>query len=809
MFSNFIKTALRNIFRHKTYVIINIMGLAVGFACSLLIFMFVFNELTFDKFNEKYNRIYRLYLYGKMADSEFTGAWTSAPTAQAFMEEFPEVEAAIRMEGWDETVVRVDDRKFIENNIALADSLFFDIFSIKMLTGNPQKALNQPNTVVLTEDQALKFFGKADPIGQHIRIGIDTTLYTITGVMENLPENSHFDFDILISFLTHPRAKDDFWIANSFATYILLREGYQKKDLESKIPALIEKYVSPQIEKVFGMDLHAFTQSGNEYGIFMQPLSDIHLNPDIKGHFKQPNDRKYIYIFSAVALLIIVVAGINYMNLSTARSTIRSREVGMRKVVGSSQGLLIRQFITESILLTFISLVLAIVLVELLLPVFNNMLQTNLKVGYFSSWYVIPGMVVLALLVGFLSGSYPAWFLSSFIPVKVLYGKFKQGTSGIWVRSALVVVQFAISIILIMSSFVIYRQVKFMLNKDLGFDKEQLLVIRRTDALKKQLEIFKQELKKIPGVINAANSTSVPGHPNNNNGFQMEGRPPENTYLMWVNWIDYDYLQTYNITLTDGRHFSRDFSSDTSTMIINQEAVRRFGIKETSGTRFIQPGETMEKRTYFDVVGVVKDFHDQNLRVAIEPNVFMIKPGYWDWSGYLSIRLDKNNVKKTIGQIEKLWDGFTSDEPLQYFFMDKEFETFYKEERRTARIAVSFSILAIFIACLGLFGLTSFATEQRAREISLRKVLGSSVNSIILLFSKEFSILVLIATIPASAVSYYLMNKWLQNFTYHISVGVAELMLSILIVMLIAFLTVSYRTYRAALTNPAEILKYE
>jgi putative ABC transport system permease protein len=391
----------------------------------------------------------------------------------------------------------------------------------------------------------------------------------------------------------------------------------------------------------------------------------------------------------------------------------------------------------------------------------------------------------------------------------VLYGKFKQGASGIWVRSALVVVQFAISIILIMSSFVIYRQIKFMLNKDLGFDKEQLLVVRRTDALKKQLEIFKQELRKIPGVINAANSTAVPGHPNNNNGFQLEGRPAENTYLMWVNWIDYDYLQTYNIPLTEGRHFSRDFPSDTSTMIINQEAVRRFGITETSGTRFIQPGETLDKRTFFNVVGVVKDFHDQNLRVAIEPNVFMIKPGYWDWSGYLSIRLDKNNVKKTIGQIEKLWDGFTLDEPLQYFFMDKEFETFYKEERRTARIAVSFSILAIFIACLGLFGLTSFATEQRAREISLRKVLGSSVNSIILLFSKEFSILVLIATIPSSVISYYLMNKWLQNFTYHISVGVAELLLSILIVMLIAFLTVSYRTYRAALTNPAEILKYE
>jgi len=809
MFSNFLKTALRNIFRHKTYVIINILGLAVGFACSLLIFLFVIHELSFDKFNEKYDRIYRLYLVGKMGESEFRGAWTAAPTARTFAEEFPEVEAAIRMTGWDETLVRIDDRKFIESKIALADSGFFNVFSLKLLNGNPDKVLSAPNSVVLTSSQAEKYFGNEDPVGKHLRVGNDTSLYTITGVMEDVPENSNFEFSMLISFMTHPRANEQFWLSNSFGTYVLLREGADVKTVESKIPGIIEKYVGPQVEQVLGMDIQAFIESGNEYGIYMQPLSDIHLNTSIASDFKQPNDRKYIYIFSAVAFLILIVAGINYMNLSTARSTKRSREVGLRKVVGSSRGLLVRQFIVESFLLTLISLIIAVVLVEILLPLFNNMLQTNLKIGYFSRWYVVPGIILLAVIVGLFSGSYPAWFLASFKPVKVLYGKLKIGTSGTRIRSLLVVVQFTISIILIMSSFVIYKQIRFMINKDLGFDKEQLLVIRRTDALQKKIKPFKDELKKLPSIVNVANSTAVPGYPNNNNGFQIEGRPAEQAYLMWVNWIDYDYLETYKIGIADGRIFNREFSSDTATMIVNEEAIRRFGLEDPFNTRFIQPGENMNDRTYYNVLGINRDFHNQSLRQEIEPHVFMIKPEYWNWAGYLTIRLGKDNIRQTISQIEGIWKSFTNDEPFQYFFLDKEFETFYKEEKRTAKIAVAFSILAIFIASLGLFGLTSFATEQRAREISLRKVLGSSVNSIIMLFSREFSFLVLIATVPAGIISYYFMSKWLQNFEYHVSLGYMEFLVSILIVLLIAIITVSYRTYRAALVNPAEILKYE
>ncbi len=809
MFGNFFKTAFRNIFRHKTYVIINILGLAVGFACSLMIFIFVIHELSFDKFNEKYDRIYRLYIDGKMGESEFKASWTAAPTAKAFIEEFPEVETAIRLTSWDETLVQVDDRKFIESHIAFADSDFFRIFTLPLIEGNPDKALAEPNTVVLTRSQSVKYFGKGSALGQHLRIGNDTTLYTITGVMVDVPENCHFDFDMLISFLSHPRANDDFWLSNSFSTYVLLKKGASAESVNRKLPDLMRKYVGPQVEKTLGLDLEAFAEKGNKYGIYMQPLSDIHLNPEIGSDFKQANDRRYIYIFSGIAFLILIVAGINYMNLSTARSTKRSREVGLRKVMGSSRSLLIRQFMVESVLLTLISLGLAILIVELLLPVFNNMLQTNLVVGYFSKWYVIPGLILLAFLIGILSGSYPAWFLASFVPVKVLYGKIKLGLSNVRIRSILVVFQFMISIALILGSMIIYKQIHYMINKDLGFDKEQLLVIRRMEAMHKKIIPFKDEISKIPGVVSSTNSTAIPGYPNNNNGFQIEGRPAEAAYLMQVNWVDYDYLNTYKIPLKEGRMFQKDFASDSTMMIINEEAVRRFALTDPFNVRFIEPGKTLEERRFHNVIGITRNFHYQSLRMSIDPCVFILKPEGWDWAGYLTIRLNKDNIDQTIDQINKTWHKFTNDEPFQYFFLDQEFEKFYKEEKRTAHIAVAFSILAIFIACLGLFGLTSFATEQRAREISLRKVLGSSLFGIMLLFVREVLVLISISTVLAWIITYFLMNKWLQNFHYRISMQFGEFFLSFVITLLIALLTVCYRTYRAGTANPAEVLKYE
>ncbi|OFY51486.1 MAG: hypothetical protein A2Y87_06460, partial [Bacteroidetes bacterium RBG_13_46_8] len=538
----------------------------------------------------------------------------------------------------------------------------------------------------------------------------------------------HFEFGILMSFLSHWRAKEEFWLSNSFATYVLLKEGASAADFEKKLPGMIEKYIGPQVVQALGIDLDQFTAIGNRYGFFLQPLSDIHLNPSIQQDFRPPTDRKYIYIFTLVSLIIIIVACINYMNLATARSVKRSREVGMRKVVGSSRRLLVWQFLLESIILSLISLVFAVVLVEVMLPYYNNLLQTKLVMRYFDHWYTIPGLLLLAILIGTLSGSYPAIFLASFKPVSVLYGKLKLGLSNVQIRRGLVVLQFVITICLIFSSLIIYRQIQYMVNKDLGFHKEMQFVISRTDALKKKISSFKQEIEKLPGVINATNSTMIPGYPNNHSGFQMEGKSAEQTYLMQVNWADYDYLKTYGITLKDGRYFSRDFSSDTLAMVINERAIAEFGITDTFGTRFIEPAREAEQKRFYNVIGVVKDFHYQALRERIYPCVFILKPPQWDWTGYMTIRLAPENMKNTIGEIEKIWNKFTGNEPLEYFFLDDNFRKFYFEEIRTSRIAVAFSILAIIIACLGLFGLTSFATELRAREIGIRKVMGSSVN---------------------------------------------------------------------------------
>ena len=809
MFVNFLKTAIRNIFRQKSYVIINIIGLAVGIACSLLILLFIKYELGYDKFNEKYDRIYRIVLDGKIGETEIMGAYTPAPLAKTLLADFPEVEYAARMANWDEALIRIDDRKFVEENILIADSSFFDIFSFPLIRGNPKKALAEPYRVVLTESQSRKYFGDEDPVGKHLRINSDTNLYSISGVMKNVPENSHFECTMLVSFLSHWNAKDEIWLNNSFGTYLVLKQGASAEEMEKKFPAMVEKYVGPQVIQILGIDLEQFVASGNRYGFFLQPLSDIHLNPGIQQDFKPPTDKKYIYIFFIVSLFIIIVAGINYMNLSTARSMKRSREVGLRKVVGSSRRLLIWQFLFESVMLCLISLIFAVLLLELILPYYNNLLQVNLSIHYFSHWYVIPGLILIAIMVGLFSGSYPAFFLASFKPVSVLYGKLKMGMSGVQIRSILVVFQFIITIGLIVSSLIVYRQIRFMINKDLGFNKEMQFVIRRTDALKKSMPSFRQEIEKLPGVVRSTNSTAIPGYPNNHSGFLMEGRTADQTFMMQVNYTDYDYLNTYNIMMKDGRYLSGDFPSDSLAIVINETAVRQFALNDPYAARFIAPSEKIDNRKLLHVVGVVEDFHNQSLRDRIYPQAYLLKPKDWGWTGYITIRLAPGNTKNTIREIEKTWNKFTQNEPLEYFFLDENLRKFYFEEIRTSRIALTFSILAIVIACLGLFGLTSFATELRSREIGIRKVLGSSINRIMVLFVREIVLLILISAVPAWIISYFLMKRWLMNFHFHISMHPLDFIVAFLLALLIALITIGYQTYRAAIVNPSAVLKYE
>jgi len=812
MLTNFIKIALRNIIKHKSYVVINILGLSIGIACSILIVLFVLQELSYDRFNDKFKRIYRLYLSAKIGASEIEGAWTAPPTAGAFIQEFPEVEDAVRMDNWGEVVVKYEDKSFIERHFMLADSSFFNIFSIHLLQGDPTTALNKPYTVVITKETAQKYFGNEDPVGKMIRVNNDTSYFTITGVVDKVPVNAHFEFDLLASFLTHRRAKDDFWLSNSFYTYLLLKEGSSGEELEEKIPAILEKYIGPQLQEVLGITIEEFSSAGNRYGLYLQPLADIHLNPDIEHGLKPSNDKKYIYIFSLIAFLIILLASINYINLSTAQSANRSREVGLRKVVGSTRKSLVIQFLVESVVLTILALVLAVIIVEYFLPYFNRIMDLQLSFHYFNKWFIIPGLLVVAILIGILAGIYPSLFLATFRPVHILTGKLKQGAKSGILRSILVVVQFFISVLIILCTIIIYRQINYMLNKDLGFKKEQLLVLRRAEAIgREKIQVFKEEIKKYPGVINAANSTAVPGYPNNNSGFLVEGWSPDKTVLMQVNWIDYDYVDTYELKLKEdaGRFHSEEYATDTAAAVINESAVRQFGLEKPLEIRFMQPTETPEKFIYLQVIGVVKNFHYQSLHEDIYPHVFLHKPESWDWGGYITIRIAHENMKGTIKNIEETWEKFTSNDPFQYFFLDEEFNSIYQEEKRTSKLSLGFAILAVFIACLGLYGLTSFAAEKKTREIGIRKVMGASITKIIVLFLREIAGIILVSTLLAWPLAYFVMKNWLQNFYYRIDLSFIEFLLSFLVALVIAFITVSYTVYTAAVKNPANALQYE
>jgi putative ABC transport system permease protein len=802
------KLALRHMWKHKSHVFINTLGLAIGIAFFIMIGLFVIHELSYDKFNEKKDRICRLILDGKIGEQEILGSFTPAPMAAALKEEIPEIIEACRMDNWGETVIRYEDKTYIEDHFVLADSTFFNIFSIPLIKGNPQQALNAPHKVVLTESSAAKYFGNEDPIGKMLLIGTDTTQYSVTGICKDLPDNSHFEFNMLGSFLTHWRASEEIWLSNSFATYVLLTEGASPKDVEEKIKPILLKNIGPELQQIMGISIEDFQASGDRYGISLQPLTDIHLNPAIETQFKQPNDKKYIYIFALVAIAILIIAVINYMNLATAQSAGRAHEVGLKKVMGSGKYELIWQFLVESVIFSLLSLVIALLLIELLLPYFNNLVQLKLDLAYFDKWYIIPLLLALSLAVGIASGTYPAFFLSSFRPSAVLSGKLRSGLKSGILRSILVVFQLTISITLIVATIVIFRQVHYMLNKDLGFNKEQVMVIEQVHALQDKIPVFKKEIENIPGVVACSHSTAVPGHMNNVNGYMIEGRGEDNVVIMTTTWTDYDHLKTYGIELVEGRFLSEEFTSDSTACVINETAVKNFQLEDPLNTRFILPTPFGSHRIIQNVVGVVKDFHFTSLREGINPFVFLNAGNQQNW-GYFSIKIRPENVSKTTAQVEKVWKDFTNDYPIQYFFMDEDFNRQYQEDQRTGRLSLVFGILAIFIASLGLYGLTSFTVEQRTKEIGIRKIQGANISRIVYLMLKESTIMIVISTVIAWVLAFLYLTKWLENYSYRIKLSPADFIISLIIVLVISWLTISYWTIKAARTNPADALRYE
>ena len=804
MIKNYLKIALRNLRKHKGYTFINITGLAVGLACCLLIVLFVRDELSYDRYHDNADQIYRITLDALLGEQEIHGPISPAPMAQALVSDFPEVVQATRLFTFrDETLVRYEDNRFVEERFFFGDSTFFEVFTFPFLQGDPETALVEPNTVVLTESTARKYFGQENPIGQTLRVN-EQTDYEVTGVMADVPTNSHFHFDFLGSLGTLDNSRNPIWVSNNFRTYFILAEGHSPEALEAKFPAMVENYAGPQVEQILGITIDQFFASGGRFAFQLQALTDVHLHSQLDFEIEPNGDITYVYAFSVVAFLILLIACINFMNLATARSANRAKEVGVRKVLGSNRRQLTLQFLMESMLLSVIALGVALVLAAVLLPVFNSLSGKALQIDYLDG-FMLSGVIGLAVLVGLLAGSYPAFFLASFSIVNVLKGQGTVGMKSSGLRSGLVVFQFVISIALMIGTAMVYRQVDFIQNKRLGFDKEHVIVLERFNALGPQQQAFKQQIQQHPNVVAVAAANTLPGRSFGDTSFIPEGAPPEDIRNIHLLYTDFDLLETLNLELVDGRFFSRDFATDSTAIVLNEAAVKELGWTEAVGKRLVSPSFSGGESQFITVVGVVKDFHFESLRQAIGPLGMFIGRNL----NYLTVRIEPGDVTGTLAAFEAQWKTFAPEQPFTYSFLDRDVDALYQADQRTGSLFGTFALLAIMIACLGLFGLAAFTAEQRTKEIGVRKVLGASVGGIVLLLSKEFTKLVALAFVVAAPLAYFATNRWLQDFAFQADFSWWIFVLAGLAALAIAWLTVSYQSIRAALTNPVEALRYE
>ena len=807
MFKNFLKTAIRTLLKNKFYSLLNIAGLAIGIACTILITLFIQNEFSFDSFHEKVDRIYRIDSDIKINDTAMEIAQLPAPAAETFMNEYPEIENAVRFRLQGGFIMKYKDVSFKEFGIAYTDSSFFDIFSFKVLQGNPSKALAAPFSMAISKTMAEKYFGKENPIGKIIRVN-NYEDYQVTAVYEDMPKNSHINFNFLLSLNSRDEANDkEAWLSFNFQTYVLLKKGASIEDVKAKFPGTIKKYCEPLFIKFLGKDFAQLKKEGSHTYFLAEPLKDIYLYSTIRGQLGRVGDIKYVYIFGAIAIFILIIACINFINLATAHSSGRAKEVGIRKTLGSFKKDLIIQFITESVLLSMISTVIAVGLVELALPSFNNLASREITTNYFGSPFLLSLIFVLPLIVGFLAGAYPAFYISNFQPVSILRGKIKSGAKSGLLRSGLVVFQFSASIILLVGTITVFKQLNFIRNQKLGYDKEQVLVLNDAYLLDKQTETLKNEMLEQSGVVSATVSGYLPTPSNRNNSAVFPNGQPDNikTTPMQIFRVDYDYIKTMGMKIVEGRDFSRDFASDSSAIIINEAAQKHFEwenpLENRVGLFISGDGKTKD----CNVIGVVKNFNFNSLREKIGPLVMVIGES----RGNISFRLKTEKVDAIISTLESKWKELSNGQPFSYNFLDENFNNMYQDEQKLGEIFGVFAGLAIIIGCLGLFGLAAFTAQRRTKEIGIRKVMGASVPGIVTLMSTEFAKLVIISFVIATPVAYLLMDNWLQDFAYKTDLSWQVFLLSGGISLFIALVTVSYHAIRSALANPVKSIRYE
>lgn len=808
MLKNYLKIALRNLRRHKAYSYINIGGLAIGVACCLLIFLYIHDELNYDSFHEKADRIFRINTDIKLGPTELNIPVVSDMMGQLLKQDYPQIEEYTRIYNFDgDKLIRKGDQFNNEKRAAYADSTFFKVFTFSVLYGNTERILNEPNTVVITKSTAERYFGNADVLGKYIEISDrGVTQHKITAVIEDMPSNSHFRFDFLLPM--HNCRYD--WgnlVSANFHTYLLLKEGTDHKEFEKNFIEYNIKYVFPYAKEHININsIEEFEKAGNKILNSLIPLTDIHLYSKRIQEISPTGTIQYVYIFSAVALFILLIACVNFMNLTTARSANRAREVGIRKVLGTDRKNLVFQFLTESTLMSFFAVIIAVLIVYNVLPFFNELSAKELKINSLFSSSIFLFLFLLPFLIGLLAGSYPSFFLSRFMPVEVMKGKFSGGSKSGKLRSALVVFQFATSIVLITGTIIIYNQLSYIQNKNLGYLKEQVLVLNDAYALGNNIDAFKNEILNVPGVISGSISGYLPiPSDRSNSAFYKEASNLSEGGLTMQRWrIDYDYLNTLGIQVLSGRNFSPEFGADSSAMILNEVAVKQLGYRNPIGQK-VYTWESGDAVVSYDIIGVVKDFHFESLRQDIGPLCFTLDRS----TGHISFKVNTANIAGIIEAAEAKWKNMAVGMPFSYKFMDESFNEVYRAEQRIGIIALTFSLLAIIIACLGLFGLATFLAEQKTKEIGVRKVLGASVPSILLMLSKEFVKWIAIANLIAWPAAYYFMNKWLQDFAYRIEISWWLFVIAGFIALIIALLTISIQAVKAATANPVESLKYE
>ncbi|HMJ69911.1 MAG TPA: ABC transporter permease [Cyclobacteriaceae bacterium] len=824
MIKNYLKVAFRSLVKQKAYSAINILGLSIGVACCLLIVLFVSDEFSYDKFHEKGDRIYKFTLERIYPNHSTNYAVVPHSFGTVIPKDFPEVEQVVRIQGpannviVDHTNKKGELTQFEEQNILAAEKNFFNVFSIKLLQGDPNKVLANTTDVVITEKTAKRYFGAEDPIGKTFRFFNQE--WSVTGVSEDVPENSHFDFDFIVHWGEENQQQQQNFTSFSVHTYLLLSPGADAKALEAKFPKMVDTYAAAQIERDLGKSWADYKKEGNGYRYFLQPLTSIHLDPTNIEYKLKPvgGSINQVYILIAVAVLIVLIACINFMNLATARSAERAREVGVRKTMGSAKSQLVYQFLTESLIISFIATALSLIIVELSLPAFNNLAHKQLTLTF--NPLIVTGLLGLALVVGIMAGSYPAFILSAFNPVTVMKGNFGSNAKGTWLRNGLVVFQFWISIVLMVGTLVVSDQMAFMQKKELGYNKEQLLVVERTFQLRDRSQTFKDEIEKIPGVQSTAATSSKLGDEGDMFGAQFQPEGSSEILTTKTMFIDDDFASTIGFEFLKGHGYSKE-TNDSLSIILNETAVKTMGLgADPVGQKLSHVIQTEQgnRTVVFTIIGVIKDFNFQSLRDKITPLTIQSNESPQTFTQYVYARLNSDNYPAILKQVELKWKemisatrqlGEAAEMPFKYQFLEDNLLAAYEAEQRAGTLFKVFSTLAIAIACVGLFGLAAYTANLRTKEIGIRKVMGASVSSVIMLLTKEFTKLIGIAFLLAVPLSWYMMDNWLNGFAFRTNIGVGTFLIAGALALGISWLTVSYQSVKAALKNPVNSLKSE